>query len=78
MLNNVTNNMNFVLSEEDKAEQLNQLWDMYENGINSALFNEWVTLSTEELKVKEDLTNNIFHEIMIGFIIDYRTFHGVL
>ena len=78
MLNNAANNMNFFLSQGDKAEQLDQLWDMYANGVNSAWFNELVILSTDELKSMEACTNNIFHEIMIGFIIDYRTFYNTL
>ena len=78
MLNTAANNMNFVLSEEDKAEQLNKLWDMYANGVNSSLFNEMVILSTNELKVMGANTKNIFHEIMIGFIINYRTFFKTL
>lgn len=78
MLNNAVNNMNFVLSQEDKAEQLDQLWDMYAEGVNSTLFDDLVILSTNELKLMEACTNNIFHEIMIGFIIDYRTFYNTL
>tara|TARA_Y100001956_G_scaffold76746_1_gene86316 strand:- start:910 stop:1146 length:237 start_codon:yes stop_codon:yes gene_type:complete len=78
MLNNVANNMNFVLSQEDEAEQLDQLWDMYAKGVNSALFDQLVVLSTSALQEKKADTNNIFHEIMIDFIIDYRTFYNTL
>lgn len=78
MLNNAANNMNLVLSQEDKAEQLDQLWDMYAEGVNSTLFDDLVILSTNELKLMKACTNNIFHEIMIDFIIDYRTFYNTL
>ena len=70
MLNRSVFNMSRILSEEEKLEQLDQLWDMYATGVNRDLFNELCVLSVEALATYE--TNNVFHEIMIDFIIDYR------
>lgn len=70
MLNQSVFNMSRILSEEEKLEQLDQLWDMYSTGVNRDLFNELCVLSVEGLAAYE--TNNVFHEIMIDFIIDYR------
>ncbi len=76
MLTSAVSNMNQVLSEEEKLEQLDQLWDMYASGCNSELFDRLCILSTEELVSYE--TNNIFHEIMVGFLVDYRQSYGNL
>ena len=76
MLNTFSNSMNVVLSEEDKAAQLDKLWDMYTKGVNSDLFNEWVTLPSKALILVKQSTENIFHEVMIDFIIDYRKFYN--
>ncbi len=76
MLNTVTNNMNVLLTEEQKAAQMDQLWDMYATGVNSALFNEWVTLPSKDLLKVKQLSENVFHEVMIDFILDYRKFYN--
>ncbi len=76
MLTSAVSNMNRVLSEEEKLEQLDQLWDMYASGSRSELFNSLCILPTEDLILYE--TNNIGHEIMVGFLVDYRQSYGNL
>lgn len=70
MLNVSINNMSRVVSEEENLQQLDQLWDMYENGVNSELFADLSTWATDDLEQYPE--DNIFHKIMADFIVNYR------
>lgn len=74
ILNSFSNSMNYIVTEEENLQQLDQLWDMYYNGVNSELFKKLITQSNESLKQYPD--ENIFHKVMADFILDYRKFHN--
>lgn len=70
MLDTPIHNMMRIVSDEDNLQQLDQLWDMYENGVNAELFSDLSMWSIEDLEQYPE--DNIFHKIMADFILNYR------